>query len=248
MERHDEADDVFVLRLESWEGPIEALLDLAKSQKVDLANIDILELVSQFHVVVDRALSLRIDLAAEWLVMAAWLTYLKSRLLLRRPKERDKAVPDDDALAFHLRRLNAVRTVAERLDERLRLGRDWFMASGAQEEAVKGGALTRNIHEFLSAYPSPRRAGIEASVDMPPDLKPFDLASVDGALAWLDERLPSEWTPIVDLVPVASGLRLRSNIASTLIAALELTKRNVADVRQAAAGEDVMVREGGRET
>ncbi|MCS4089877.1 ScpA family protein [Rhizobium sp. BK176] len=233
-------DDVFVLRFETWEGPIEALLDLAKAQKVDLSKIDILNLVAQFDAVIGRALSLRIELAADWLVMAAWLAYLKSRLLLRRPRERERAIEDDDVLAFHLKRLNAVRTLAEKLPAGLVLGRDWFGPSGASEQAVRGNTLTSDFHAFLSSYPVVKR--VDAVTDVAPDLKPFDLASVDAALTYLAERMPADWIELLRLVPYAEGIRLRSNIASNLIASLEMARDGHAEVEQASGVDPVMVR------
>ncbi|MCZ7861595.1 ScpA family protein [Agrobacterium salinitolerans] len=244
MDFHEDpqsSDDVFVLRFETWEGPIEALLDLAKTQKVDLSKIDILDLVAQFDAVIGRALSLRIELAADWLVMAAWLAYLKSRLLLRRPKDRERAIEDDDVLAFHLKRLNAVRTVAEKLPSGLVLGRDWFGPSGVSEQVVRGNTLTSDFHAFLSSYPVIRRDDPTAP-EVPPDLKPFDLASVDAALTYLAERMPPEWVELLRLVPYAEGIRLRSNIAVNLIASLEMARDGHAEIEQASGADPVMVR------
>lgn len=244
MEFHEDpqsSDDVFVLRFETWEGPIEALLDLAKTQKVDLSKIDILDLVAQFDAVIGRALSLRIELAADWLVMAAWLAYLKSRLLLRRPRDRERAIEDDDVLAFHLKRLNAIRTVAEKLPSGLVLGRDWFGPSGVSEQVVRGNTLTSDFHAFLSSYPVIRRDD-PTGPEVPPDLKPFDLASVDAALTYLAERMPPEWVELLRLVPYAEGIRLRSNIAVNLIASLEMARDGHAEIEQASGDDPVMVR------
>lgn len=238
------SDEVFVLRFENWEGPIEALLDLAKAQKVDLSKIDILNLVSQFNAVIDRALSLRVELAADWLVMAAWLAYLKSRLLLRRPKDRERAIEDDDVLAFHLKRLNAIRTVAEKLPSGLVLGRDWFGPSGSSEQAVRGNTLTADFHAFLSSYPVIKAQS--AAVDLPPDLKPFDLASVDAALSYLAQRMPHEWVELLSLVPYAEGVRLRSNIASNFIASLEMARDGHAEIDQGSPHDHILVRKRSR--
>lgn len=235
------AEAAFILRFETWEGPIEALLDLAKAQKVDLAMIDILDLATQFDGVVSRAMSLKLELAADWLVMAAWLAYLKSRLLLRRPKQDGKE-EDEDALAFHLTRLNAVRSVAERLSEGLVLGRDWFAPSGSAEKSIREEALVRDLAEFLSRYPRGRAPSDAEEQEPRADLKPFDLASVDAAIGYLSERLPAEWTDMLRLVPRAEGLRQRSNVASTLIASLELARDGRADIDQDPSGGPVRVK------
>jgi segregation and condensation protein A len=232
-------DETFIVRFEAWEGPIEAMLELARSQKLDLSMIDILELVSQFENVVDRAISLRLELAADWLVMATWLTYLKSRILLRRPKENRRDEPDEDVLAYHLKRLNAVRTAAERLPDRLQLGRDWFAPSGVHEEAATGGRLAASLVDFIAAYPRGRQE--KTVIDMPV-LKPFDVDSVDAALARLTASLPDDWVRLLELVPRSGGLRLRSSIATSLIASLELARDGKGEVRQDDPLSPILVR------
>ncbi|WP_327211086.1 ScpA family protein [Rhizobium leguminosarum] len=246
--RAETDDEVFIVRFESWEGPIEAMLELARNQKIDLAKIDILELVSQFEHVVDRAIGLRLELAADWLVMAAWLTYLKSRILLRRPSDKKgRSAPDEDVLAFHLRRLAAVRDAAERLPERLQLGRDWFSASGAHAEAATGNRLAVGFHDFIAAYPRGGTKILDGSSPDVPNLKPFDLASVDSAISRLARSIPQEWVRLLELVPPGgSALRLRSNIATSLIAALELCRDGTAQVQQEGGDAPILVRRGAK--
>jgi len=239
--RTTDADDVFIVRFSSWEGPIEAMLDLARSQKIDLAQIDLLELVSQFEHVVRRAMSLRIELAADWLVMASWLAYLKSRILLRRRKEDGgKQEPDEDTLAFHLKRLDGIKRLAEALPARMLLGRDWFAPGGADASATAGSRLAEGYRELLAAYPRPKP---EAASPSPTRLKPFDLVSVDQAMARLSAGMPEgRWAPLLDLVPRSSGLRQRSDIASSLIGSLELARNGAAEIRQDAPDQPILVR------
>lgn len=224
-----EDEERFIVRFDAWEGPIEALLDLAKSQKVDLAVINIVQLVDQFEAVVERAMRLRLELAADWLVMATWLTYLKSRLLLKRPKDKKNNVLEDDVLAFHLKRLHMVKLACERHGERLTLGRDWFSSARRNNDVTLGNRLAVSFHDFLASYPKDKLA--VDSVQQP-ELKPFDLASVDGAIARLSADLPVGWINLLELVPMGEGLRLPSNIATTLIAALELTRDRKSDLQQ----------------
>jgi segregation and condensation protein A len=122
-----------MLELEHWEGPLDLLLDLARRQKVDLRRISILELVDQYIAHIARAEALKLEVAADYLVMAAWLAYLKSALLLPREEQEDPS-PEELALRLHLRlqRLAAMRDAAARLMARDRLGRDVF-ARGAPE-------------------------------------------------------------------------------------------------------------------
>jgi Uncharacterized conserved protein len=236
----DSVDDTFIVRFEAWEGPIEALLELARSQKVDLSRIDMLELVGQFEAVVDRAIGLRLELAADWLVMATWMTYLKSRILLRRPKENRRGEPDEDALAYHLKRLNAVRTAAERLPERMQLGRDWFAPSGVHEETSIGGRLAVSLHDFISAYPKGRIPA--GAANDAPVITPFDVDSVDAAISRISASLPDEWIRLLELVPRSDGLRLRSCIATSLIASLELARDGKGEVSQESPDAPIMVR------
>lgn len=236
-----EPDETFIVRFSAWEGPIEALLDLARSQKLDLSKLDILELVAQFEAVLYKAMSLRLELAADWLVMAAWLAYLKSRLLLRRPKDNGKDEPDEDVLAFHLKRLDAVKSAAEALQKRAILGRDWFGPGGGGDATPISGRLAVSFSDLMSSYPRQRAQG--GDIPSTPSLKPFDLASVDGAIARLEQEMPEEeWTPLLDLVPPSAGLRLRSNIATSLIASLELTRNGRAEIRQEGFEQPIFVR------
>lgn len=232
-------DETFIVRFSAWEGPIEAMLDLARSQKIDLSRIDILELVAQFERVLVQAMALRLELAADWLVMASWLAYLKSRILVRRPKEA-KEEADEDVLAFHLKRLDAVKTAADALPRRTQLGRDWFAPGGANAGFTPGSRLAVGFGELLAAYPKPICVAPEPAAR---SLKPFDLVSVDAAIARLGAEMPEDrWTPLLELVPPSSGLRLRSNIATSLIASLELTRNGTADIRQDSFEDPIYVK------
>lgn len=224
--------------MDSYEGPIEALLEMARSQKVDLEMIDIVELVRQFETFVEKAIDLRLELTADWLVMASWLTFLKSKLLLKRPKEEGKSEPDAETLAFHLKRLDAVKNATELLSKATRLGRDWFAPGGASD-AASAAKLKASFAELIEAYPK----GVAAPIlrEQEP-LKPFDVASVDEAIADIGRKTPKTWTDLRTLVPDGEGLRYRSNIATSLVAALELTRTGVMDIQQDAVGDPVLVR------
>lgn len=232
-------DDNFILKFDAWEGPIEALLDLAKNQKVDLAVINLLELIDQYERVVVRAMTLRIELAADWLVMATWLTYLKSKLLLKRPKDQKADVLSDDILAFHLKRLALVKHAYDQHGDRLTLGRDWFAPASRHVDFAANSKIGRSFREFLLSYPIPD-AGVAPSDN--PAMPTFDVASIEGALARLGRSMPSEWTELLHFIPHSSGLRLKSHIATSLVAALEMTKSHRADIRQDDTSSPVMVR------
>ncbi|TLX16863.1 hypothetical protein [Rhizobium sp. MHM7A] len=232
-------DETFILKLDAWEGPIEALLELAKNQKVDLAAINLLELIDQYERVVVRAMALRIELAADWLVMATWLTYLKSKLLLKRPKDRKTDVLSDDILAFHLKRLALVKNAHDQHAERLTLGRDWFAPAARHVDFAANSKIGRSFREFLLSYPTPD-VGVALSDN--PAIPTFDVASIESALARLGRSMPPEWTELLHFIPHSSGLRLKSHIATSLVAALEMTKSHKADIRQEGTSSPVMVR------
>ncbi len=231
------SDEEFVLRLAAYEGPIDVLLDQARGQKVDLTQISILDLADQYLAFVERARRLRLELAADYLVMAAWLAYLKSRLLLPAPPEYDEPSGEvlAEALAFQLRRLEAMRAVAQRLMARPRLGIDRFARGATPEAAEPGppGAFTATLYDLLKAYAEHRRrtdpAGglhIEAS----------QLMSMDEALRRLAELLGGRpgWSSLISFLPtgLTDPLVARSALAATFAASLELARAGAIELRQ----------------
>jgi segregation and condensation protein A len=223
--------------VEGFEGPLDLLLGLAREQKVDLARISILALAEQYLAWVEQARALDLDLAADFLVMAAWLAYLKSRLLLP-PAERpaDEPSPEEAAelLAFQLRRLEAMREAGAALMARPRLGLDVWPrgAPEARVERVPGGwALT--MHELLAAYATARRRGLGRRGYIPPPLR---LMSVQDALERLGRllRVVPDWAVLTRFLPpgLGAGLPTRAGVAAMLIAGLELAKDGQLDLRQ----------------
>lgn len=148
-------EPAFFVDVDGFEGPLDLLLELARRQKVDLAKISVLALAEQYLAFIERARDLRFELAADYLVMAAWLAYLKSRLLLPQAQKDEEPLAADlaAALAFRLQRLEAIRAAAEALVNRPRLGRDMF-----QRGQPEGIAIARSLkwqaslHDLLSAY------------------------------------------------------------------------------------------------
>ena len=146
--------DALIVDVDGFEGPLDLLLALARTQKVDLLEISILDLARQYLAFVERAARQRIELAADYLVMAAWLAYLKSRLLL--PPEPEEETPAEELareLALRLARLEALRDAGLRLMDLPRLGRDLF-ARGLPEvvEETRTVRFTASLHDLLSAY------------------------------------------------------------------------------------------------
>ena len=228
-------DSQFVLDLDGYEGPIDVLLTLARDQKVDLTRISILDLADQYLSFVSRARRLRLELAADYLVMAAWLAYLKSRLLLPEPSGEGEPSGAElaAALAFQLQRLEAMRDAAKRLMARGQLGQDFF-GRGAPEAmpVVETSVYSVKLYELLRAYgaiASRRQAGMLR-------IAPTEIYSMDDALKRLVDMLGGslDWQTLMSFLPgdFAEGIRARSAVASTFAASLELVRSGRMELRQ----------------
>ncbi|MHA1536325.1 MAG: segregation and condensation protein A [Alphaproteobacteria bacterium] len=224
-----------VLDLEGYEGPLDALLGLAREQKVDLTQISILQLADQFLEFISRARALQLEIAADYLVMAAWLAYLKSRLLL--PQADDGEEPSGAemaaALAFQLRRLEAMREAGKKLFARPQLGREVF-ARGAPEaiDLVRRNVYEVSLYDILKAYGEQQRRPQSG----PLTIEALDLYSVDEAIGRLRKLLGEmpDWQVLGSFLPddLSSDIGRRSAIASTFAASLELVRDGKASLRQ----------------
>lgn len=158
--RDDVSAEALVVDLEGFEGPLDLLLTLARSQKVDLAKISMVTLAEQYLAFIDRVRDMRLELAADYLVMAAWLAFLKSKLLLPEPEADEEESGEELAqvLAFRLKRLEAMRNAANSLMNRNRLGRDVF-ARGAPEsiEVIKKAEFSASLYDLLTSYATQRQ-------------------------------------------------------------------------------------------
>jgi segregation and condensation protein A len=231
-------EGVFVVDVGGFEGPLDLLLDLARRQKVDLSKISVLALVEQYLRFIAAARRLRLELAADYLVAAAWLAYLKSRLLLpqaakgEEPEARELA----EALRHRLRRLDAIRAAAEALLNRPRLGRDMFLR-GLPELAVAVGAprWRASLYELLSAYAQRRQKQALARVTVK-QRSVWSLAQARGELEKLAGRA-LDWT-VLDtyLKAFCTTPEMRRTVwASTLSSSLEMAREGMISIRQDAA-------------
>ena len=226
-------DAALYLELDGWEGPLDLLLDLARRQKVDLRRISILELVDQYLVYIDRAEALKLELAADYLVMAAWLAYLKSALLLPREEQEDPS-PEELALRLQLRlqRLGAMREAAARLVARDRLGRDVF-ARGAPEglRVDRRNRWQCEWFDLVQAY-GQVKARTAPVVHLVRDRM---VMTLDSALSRVSSMLgvSLDWIELRDFLPPHADPRLRrSALASSFVAALELARLGKAVLQQ----------------
>jgi segregation and condensation protein A len=237
-----EQGDALYLEIDGWEGPLDLLLDLARRQKVDLLRISILDLVDQYLGYIDRAEALRLELAADYLVMAAWLAYLKSALLLPRDEQEDPS-PEELALRLQLRlqRLGAMREGAARLMARDRLGRDVFLRGAPEGLRVdRRNSWQCEWFDLVRAY-GDVKLRTEPVVHM---VRERMVMTLESAIARVSSMLgvSLDWIELRDFLPPASlkdgrgdwaDPRLRrSALASSFVAALELARTGKAELAQ----------------
>lgn len=250
MEEISEADRL-LLNIDGYEGPIDVLLDLARNQKVDLAKISILQLARQYLDFIERAKTHNLELAAEYLVMAAWLAYLKSRLLLPKQDNEDGHTAQEmaEALQFQLRRLESMRNAAKKLMELPQLG-EKIHARGMPEglHVVFDTKWDVQLIDLLKAYGDINRRKENSTYDLPE----FRLMSTEDALGRLMRMLgnlpktgiQSVWATLHSFVPenLTDKLYARSSLASTLTAGLELAKQGKLEIRQDGPFRPVYIR------
>lgn len=243
-ERELTAAEQLVLALDGFEGPIDMLLMLAREQKVDLAKISILDLADQYLAFIAAVRKVRLELAADYLVMAAWLAYLKSRLLVPEPEEDEPSGQEmAEALAFQLRRLEAMKAASAKLLARPRLGVDVF-ARGAPEDIdiLRKSVFQVTLYDLLKAYGEHKRRK-ETSVL---HVEPMRLYSIEDAVNRLSEllgRMP-DWTTLASFLPpeVQGTLMGRSALAAHFAATLELAKAGQVELRQDGVFAPIWVR------
>ena len=226
-------DEALYLELEGWEGPLDLLLDLARRQKVDLRSISILSLVDQYLTYIDEAEALKLELAADYLVMAAWLAYLKSALLLPKDEQEEPSA-EELALKLQLRlqRLSAMREAAARLMARDRIGRDVFLRG--RQEGLEIARKTRwrcDQFALIEAY-GRVKARTAPAVHM---VRERPVMTLDSALDRVSAMLgvTLDWMRLEEFLPPHAEPRLRkSALASSFVAALELARLGRAEIAQ----------------
>jgi segregation and condensation protein A len=249
MEAHAATPDAaLVVHVDGFEGPLDLLLALARTQKVDIAKISVLKLAEQYLEFIERARRFNLELAADYLVMAAWLAYLKSRLLLPQPTSQDGEPTADEMAArlrWRLQRLDAMREAAARLMARDRLGREVF-ARGAPEpvKVVKLHTHTDTLYDLLTAYATQRLKRAGGKVYKPVHMPVLLIEEARERIERMLGRIGS-WSGLSNLLPMdwQGGPRRRSALASTLLACLELTRDGRLELRQLKPFDEVYVRD-----
>jgi segregation and condensation protein A len=225
--------DRLTLDLDGWEGPLDLLLTLARAQKVDLAQISILQLVEQYLAYLADARALKLEIAADYLVMAAWLAYLKSCLLLPKDPEADPS-PEEIALRLQLRlqRLDAMREAGARLLGRDRVGRDVFVR-GAPEglRLIRKAAWQVRDFDLFAAYGAVR-ARTQPAMHV---VHARAVMTLEEAIERVSRMIGAalDWTFLESFLPASQDPQFRrSALASSFVAALELARRGRLDIAQ----------------
>jgi segregation and condensation protein A len=240
------AAEALIVDVDGYEGPLDLLLTMARTQKVDLRKVSVLQLAEQYLAFVEKARHLRIELAADYLVMAAWLAFLKSRLLL--PPEPGEEGPSGEELAAHLafqlERLQAMRDAAAKLMARDQMGRDFF-ARGVPEEVMRQRRVTytATLLDLMQAY---------ARIRTKDEFRPFVMDR--DAVMTMEEALErmrgligyaGEWTDIMSYIPEGWEMdpgRRRSATAANFAASLQLAKEGHVEIRQGESFAPIQIR------
>ncbi|KRB82466.1 chromosome segregation protein ScpA [Sphingomonas sp. Root710] len=237
------SDDVLTLELDGWEGPLDLLLNLARVQKVDLREISILALTEQYLAFIENAKALKLELAADYLVMAAWLAYLKSCLLLPKDPAIDPS-PEELALRLQLRlqRLHAMREAGARLMGRDRIDRDVFLRGNPEGlKLVRKAAWDASIYDLISAY-----GVVRARADVPMHVvQRRPVMTLEQAIERVSMMVGTviEWTSLEAFLPSdATGDYRKSALASSFVAALELARQGRVALMQETAFAPLMLR------
>ena len=241
-------DQALLVQVDGFEGPLDLLLTLARNQKVDIAKISILKLAEQYLEFIESAKRLNLELAADYLVMAAWLAYLKSRLILPQEKAPEGEPTADEMatrLRWRLQRLDAMRAASTRLMGRERLDRDVFGRGDPEPvNVIKLRTYKDTLYDLLTAYATDRVRHMGGKTYSP---KVVSVLQIEEARERLERMLGkiSDWSALTRLLPMewSGGTRRRSAMASTLLACLELARDGKVELQQMAPFAEIFVRD-----
>lgn len=245
--RSDATEEGLVVDVDGFEGPLDLLLELARRQKVDLARISILALAEQYLVFIEELRKLRLELAADYLVMAAWLAYLKSRLLLPEPPKGEEPSASDLATALQLRlqRLETIRNAAKMLEARPRLGRDFHPRGAPEPVRIRHKPLWEaSLYDLLSAYARERQKQMSSRVTMKRRAV-WTLAEAREALErLLGHDIGGDWVALDGYLTryIATPDQRATVLASALSATLEMVREGKMALRQEKAFGAVWVK------
>ena len=236
----------FEVSLNIFSGPLDVLLDLAKSQKVNLENISVSKLADQFHEFITKAKDLNLELASEYLLMAAWLTYLKSKLLLPESDEEEfKVLEVAEKLKLQLKKLELIRLLSDQMLKRKRLGRDVFMRGmKGKIRSIYNSKYSLTLYELLKTYSSFIMKKDFQRINIPK----LPVLTAEDGIKRIKEFFGNllDWKNLNDLIPTnflsENNLR-RSGIAGMFAASLELAKEGDLSIKQNKLFDDIYIKE-----
>ena len=236
----------FEVSLNIFSGPLDVLLDLAKSQKVNLENISVSKLADQFHEFITKAKDLNLELASEYLLMAAWLTYLKSKLLLPESDEEEfKVLEVAEKLKLQLKKLELIRLLSDQMLKRKRLGRDVFMRGmKGKIRSIYNSKYSLTLYELLKTYSSFIMKKDFQRINIPK----LPVLTTEDGIKRIKEFFGNllDWKNLNDLIPTnflsENNLR-RSGTAGMFAASLELAKEGDLSIKQNKLFDDIYIKE-----
>ena len=236
--------DVFSLSLDRFEGPIDLLLSLARDHKIDLTKLSILSLAKQYLKFLDQIIKKDIDIAAEYLVMGAWLAFLKSKLLLPDDKEKDSMTSEEmsELLEFQMNRLEGMQKVSKLLFKRPKLGRHFFKRGNPEIFGInQKNQYNSSLYDLIKTYGDIITFNNNKSIT----IAETQLYSVEDALNTLKSffRDSKEWKDLLDFIPnnLRNKLERKSALASHFVASLELVKEGSLQLRQDSFNDNVLL-------
>jgi segregation and condensation protein A len=242
------AEEALLVRVDGFEGPLDLLLTLARNQKVDIAKISVLKLADQYLEFIEEAKRINLELAADYLVMAAWLAYLKSRLVLPQEKTPEGEPTADEMAArlrWRLQRLDAMRKAAARLMGRERLDRDVFGRGDPEPvNVIKLRTYKDTLYDLLTAYATDRARRLGGQAYRPQMAPVLQIEEARERLERMLGKIP-DWSGLNRLLPLEwqGGNRRRSALASTLLACLEMARDGKVELQQMAPFDEIYVRD-----
>ena len=240
------SNQLLKVNIDNYSGPLDVLLDLAKTQKVDLANISITQLADQFIEFISKAQKINLDLASEYLVMATWLAYLKSKLLLPEDEEDDfKATEVAEKIKLQLKKLELIRMFSDQLLKRKRLGVDILMRGmNEKNRSSANSKYVVTLYELLKAYSNHQMRKNFLSINIPK----LPVCSTELGIQIIKSNIKSlkDWKDIAKIIPqkFKKTTKLKkTGMAGFLAASLELTKEGLISIMQKKSFDRLLIRE-----
>ncbi len=242
----DSTDQLLKVNIDNYSGPLEVLLDLAKTQKVDLANISITQLADQFIEFINKAKKINLDLASEYLLMATWLAYLKSKLLLPEDEDEDfKASEVAEKIKTQLKKLELIRLLSDQLLKRKRLGVDVLSRGNIKEEKYSSRSkYVVTLYELLKSYSNHQMRKNFQSINIPK----LPVCSTEQGIEIIKKNIENlkEWKNIAELIPQKfkkSKKLKRTGLAGLFSASLELTREGLINIMQKKTFDNILIKE-----